>query len=135
MMQKTIKTLVVAMVLTVGFALPVFAQEVTDPTKVYTEDKFNIDEGKLIEDFHKGEVWRCNNYVEYLDGVIFNLNETVRIKQEVVTNYKWLSQYNPYYNTLIPQAERDLAQAKAWVDAYKQYRNAVQADLKVRYKY
>ena len=45
--MKVFKTLVVAMVLTVGFALPVFAQEVTDPKTVYTEDQFNIDEGKV----------------------------------------------------------------------------------------
>lgn len=134
-MKKRIKTLIAALVLIVVFAVPVMAQEVTDPTKVYKEDAFNIDEGKLIEDFHNGEVWRCNNYLEYLDGVIYNLNEVVRIKQEVVTNYKYLSQYNPYYTTLIPAAERDLAQAKAWVNAYKDYRKAVQADLKVRYKY
>lgn len=134
-MKKRIKTLIIALVLSAVFTVPVMAQEVTDPTKVYKEDAFNVDEGKLIEDFHNGEVWRCNNYLEYLDGVIYNLNEVVRIKQEVVTNYKYLSQYNPYYATLIPAAERDLAQAKAWVNAYKDYRKAVQADLKVRYKY
>ena len=134
-MKKRIKTLIAALVLIVVFAVPVMAHEVTDPTKVYKEDAFNNDEGKLIEDFHNGEVWRCNNYLEYLDGVIYNLNEVVRIKQEIVTNYKYLSQYNPYYTTLIPAAERDLAQAKAWVNAYKDYRKAVQADLKVRYKY
>lgn len=134
-MKKRIKTLIAALVLIVVFAVPVMAQEVTDPTKVYKEDAFNIDEGKLIEDFHNGEVWRCNNYLEYLDGVIYNLNEVVRIKQEVVTNYKYLSQYNPYYSTLIPAAERDLAQAKAWVEYYKQYKKDVQADLKVKYKY
>lgn len=134
-MKKRIKTLIIALVSSAVFTVPVMAQEVTDPTKVYKEDAFNVDEGKLIEDFHNGEVWRCNNYLEYLDGVIYNLNEVVRIKQEIVTNYKYLSQYNPYYTTLIPAAERDLAQAKAWVNAYKDYRKAVQADLKVRYKY
>ena len=133
--MKVFKTLVVAMVLTVGFALPVFAQEVTDPKTVYTEDQFNIDEGKLIEDFHKGEVWRCNNYVEYLDGVIFNLNETARIKKEVVTNYTELAKVNPYFNTLLPKAIKDYEEATGWVIAYKDYRNAVSADLKFRYKY
>lgn len=116
-------------------AVPVFAQEVTDPTKVYTENSFVADETKLQNEFHNSEIWRSENYVKYLDGVIYNLNETVRIKQEVVTDYMWLSQYNPYYASLIPQAERDLAQAKAWVTAYKEYRRAVQADLKVRYNY
>lgn len=133
--MKVFKTLVVAMVLTVGFSLPVFAQEVTDPKTVYTEDQFNIDEGKLIEDFHKGEVWRCNNYVEYLDGVIFNLNETARIKKEIVTNYTELAKVNPYFNTLLPDAIKQYNEAVGWVEAYKDYRNAVSADLKVRYKY
>ena len=134
-MKKLFKTLVVTALATAILAVPVFAQEVTDPTKVYTEEAFNIDEGKLIEDFHKGEVWRCNNYVKYLDGVIFNLEETARIKKEVVTNYTYLSQYNHYFATLIPQAQKDYETAVAWVNAYKAYRNAVAADLKVRYNY
>lgn len=134
-MKKVFKSLVVAMVLTVGFALPVFAQEVTDPKTVYTEDQFNIDEGKLIEDFHKGEVWRCENYVEYLDGVIFNLNETARIKKEIVTNYTELAKVNPYFQTLLPNAIKNYEEAVNWVNAYKVYRNAVAADLKVRYNY
>lgn len=135
-MKKRIRrVLAMVLVLTIMSAVPAFAQEVTDPTKVYKEDAFNIDEGKLIEDFHKGEVWRCENYVKYLDGVIFNLEETVRIKKEIVTNYKYLSQYNSYYASYISDAEKDLAEAEAWVAAYKEYRKAVQADLKVRYKY
>ena len=133
--MKAIKTLVVATLLTMVFALPVMAQEVTDPTKVYTEDKFNIDEGKLIEDFHKGEVWRCENYVSYLDGVIYNLNETARIKKEIVTNYTELAKVNPYFQTLLPNAIKDYDEAVAWVNAYKAYRQAVQADLKARYNY
>ena len=135
-MKKRIRRiLALVSVLTIIMAVPAFAQEVTDPTKVYKEDAFNIDEGKLIEDFHKGEVWRCENYVKYLDGVIFNLEETVRIKKEIVTNYKYLSQYNSYYASYIPGAEKDLAEAEAWVAAYKEYRKVVQADLRIRYKY
>lgn len=133
--MKAIKTVIIATILMGVFAIPVMAQEVTDPKAVYTEDQFNIDEGKLIEDFHKGEVWRCNNYVEYLDGVIFNLNETARIKKEVVTNYTELAKVNPYFNTLLPDAIKQYNEAVGWVEAYKQYRNAVSADLKVRYKY
>lgn len=135
MKRRIRRILALVSVLTIIMAVPAFAQEVTDPTKVYKEDAFNIDEGKLIEDFHKGEVWRCENYVKYLDGVIFNLEETVRIKKEIVTNFKYLSQYNSYYASYIPGAEKDLAEAEAWVAAYKEYRKAVQADLKVRYKY
>ena len=133
--MKKLKTIVVATVLAVVFTVPVMAQEVTDPTKVIKEETFNAGEELLVKDFHNAEVWRCENYIKYLDGVIYNLNEVVRIKQEVVTNYKYLSQYNPYYSTLVPGAERDLAQAKAWVEYYKQYKAACQADLKSRYHY
>ena len=134
-MKKAIKTLVVAVILTVGFCLPIMAQEVTDPEKVIKEETFTAGEDALAREFHNSEIWRSDNYIKYLDGVIYNLNETVRIKQEVVTNYKWLAQYNPYYNTLLPAAERDLAQAKAWVAYYEQYKKDAQADLKARYKY
>ena len=135
-MKKRIRrVLAMVLVLTIMSAVPAFAQEVTDPEKVIKEETFVAGEDALANEFHNSEVWRSENYVKYLDGVIFNLEEVVRIKQEVVTNYKYLSQYNPYYSTLVPAAERDLAQAKAWVQAYKEYKKAVQADLKVRYKY
>jgi hypothetical protein len=129
------RVIITAVALTFLMVVPVFAQEVTDPNKVIKEETFVAGEDALANEFHNSEVWRSENYVKYLDGVIYNLNEVVRIKQEVVTNYKYLSQYNPYYSTLIPQAERDLAQAKAWVEYYKQYKKAVQVDLKERYKY
>ena len=134
-MKKAIKTLILTSILTMVFAIPVLAQEVTDPEKVYKEEAFNIDEQKLIDDFHNGEVWRCENYVEYLDGVIFNLNETARIKKEIVINYTELAKVNPYFQTLLPSAIKDYETAVAWVDAYKAYRQAVSADLKVRYNY
>ena len=134
-MKNFLKLLFMVTVLTVLLAIPTFAQEVTDPEKVIKEETFTAGEDALANEFHNSEVWRSENYVKYLDGVIYNLNETVRIKQEVVTNYKWLAQYNPYYNTLIPQAERDLAQAKAWVEYYKVYKVKVQSDLKAKYNY
>lgn len=134
-MRRLIKTLLVCGILTIIMAVPAMAQEVTDPEKVIKEETFVAGEDYLVQDFHKMEVWRCENYVKYLDGVIYNLNETVRIKQEIVDNYKWLSQYNPYYATLVPAAEKDLAEAKAWVDYYVAYKQAAQADLKARYKY
>lgn len=129
------KVLALTIVMSILMAVPVLAQEVTDPNKVIKEETFVAGEDRLANEFHNSEVWRSENYVKYLDGVIYNLNETVRIKQEVVTNYKWLSQFNPYYATLIPQAERDLAQAKAWVEYYKQYKVQTQADLKAKYNY
>ena len=135
MRKRISKILIVTMVLTMLAAVPAFAQEVTDPTKVYKEEAFNADENLLIQDFHNGEVWRCENYVKYLDGVIFNLNETARIKKEIVTNYTKLAEVNPYFKTLLPNAIKDYEEAVSWVNAYKEYRKAVQADLKVRYNY
>lgn len=121
------------LIFTMLFAVPVMAQEVTDPTKVIKAETFNAGEGALQQEFKNSEVWRSDNYIKYLDGVIYNLNETVRIKQEVVTNYKYLSQYNSYYATLIPKAEYELNEAKAWVDYYKLYKANTQADFNVRY--
>lgn len=135
MKRKWFKAVVITAVMVGILAMPVMAQEVTDPKTVYTEDKFVVDETKLIEDFHKGEVWRCENYLEYLDGVIFNLQETARVKKEIVTNFTELSKVNPYFKTLLPRAIQDYNEAVAWVDAYKAYRKAVSADLKVRYNY
>lgn len=129
------KLILMLMLLTVIMAVPVFAQEVTDPEKVIKKEVFTAGEDALANEFHNSEIWRSENYLKYLDGVIYNLNETVRIKQEAVDGLKWLAQSNPYYSTLIPQAERDLAQAKAWVAYYKAYRVQVQSDLKARYKY
>ena len=134
-MKSLFKMMLLSALITLTFTVTAAAQEVTDPNKVIKEETFVAGEDALANEFHNSEIWRSENYVKYLDGVIYNLNEVVRIKKEVVTNYKWLSQYNPYYATLIPAAERDLAQAESWVAYYKQYRNAVQADLKVRYKY
>ena len=135
MKKRISKILVVISVLTVLFSVPVMAQEVTDPNKVIKEETFTAGEDKLANEFHSSEVWRSGYYLEYLDGVIYNLNEVVRIKQEIVTNYTELAKVNPYYNTLIPQAERDLAQAKAWVAYYQQYKKQAQADLKVKYNF
>lgn len=135
-MKKRWSKTIIASILLVGIlAIPVFAQEVTDPEKVIKEETFVAGEDALANEFHNSEIWRSDNYVKYLDGVIYNLEETVRIKKEIVTNYKYLSRYNSYYATFIPEAEKELAKAEAWVVVYKEYRKAVQADLKVRYKY
>lgn len=135
-MKKRIRRVfAMVLVLTIMSTIPVFAQEVTDPEKVIKEETFVAGEDALANEFHNSEIWRSDNYVKYLDGVIYNLEETVRIKKEIVTNYKYLSRYNSYYATFIPEAEKELAKAEAWVVAYKEYRKAVQADLKVRYKY
>lgn len=133
--MKTIYKVLLTTVVMLMFATPVFAQEVTDPHKVIKEETFVAGEDALAREFHNSEVWRSENYVKYLDGVIYNLNETVRIKKEIVTNYTWLSQFNPYYATLVPTAEKDLAEAEAWVAYYKDYKTLVHADLKMRYNY
>ncbi len=134
-MKRAIRIFAMSLLIMVVMAQAVMAQEITEPTKVIKEETFTAGEDALAQEFHNSEVWRSENYIKYLDGVIYNLNETVRIKQEIVTNYKWLAQYNPYYATLIPAAERDLAQAQSWVAYYKAYKAQAQADLKARYNY
>ena len=134
-MRTALKVFCITAILTAMLALPVFAQEITKPEQVITEQTFTAGEDALAQEFHNSEIWRCNNYLSYLDGVVYNLQEVVRIKQEIVANYKWLSQYNPYYASLIPQAEKDVADAQATVEYYKAYRVQAEADLKARYKY
>ena len=85
-MRRLIKTLLVCGILTIIMAVPAMAQEVTDPEKVIKEETFVAGEDALAREFHNSEIWRSNNYISYLDGVIYNLNETVRIKQEIVDN-------------------------------------------------
>lgn len=132
-MKCSIKVFMLTAIMTVLLAIPVFAQEVTNPKEVIKEETFNAGEDILAKEFHNSQVWRSDNYLKYLDGIIYNLNETVRIKKEIVDNYKWLSQYNSYYATLIPAAEKDLAEAQALVDYYKAYKIQVENDFKVRY--
>lgn len=134
-MKRSIRILAMSLLIMVVMAQAVMAQEVTDPEKVIKEETFVAGEDRLANEFHNSQIWRSDNYVQYLDGVIFNLNETARIKKEIVDNYKWLSQYNPYYATLIPQAQADYDKAVAWVDYYKAYKAQVQADLKAKFNY
>lgn len=133
--MNKIKVLLLSAVLTMLFAMPVFAQEVTDPTKVIKEETFNAEMELLEKDFHNMEVYRSTNYIKYLDGVIYNLEETVRIKREIITNYIYLSQFNPAFRDKIPQAQKDLDEAQAWVNAYKEYKKVVQGNQKIRYNY
>ena len=129
------KLLILSAVLTILMAVPVLAQEVTDPEKVIKEETFVAGEDKLANEFHASEVWRSENYISYLDGVIFNLNETVRIKKEIVDNYVYLSQFNPAFRDLIPQAQADYEKAVTWVEFYKAYKVNARNDLKARYNY
>lgn len=134
-MKRSIRIIAMAMLITVIMAQAVMAQEVTDPEKVIKEETFVAGEDRLANEFHNSQIWRSDNYVQYLDGVIFNLNEVVRIKKEVVDNYIYLSQFNPAFRDKIPQAQADYDKAVAWVNAYKEYRKAVQADLKAKFNY
>lgn len=134
-MKKLFKVTVLTALLTMVFCLPVMAQEVTDPEKVIKEETFVAGEDRLANEFHNSQIWRSENYVKYLDGVIYNLNETARIKKEIVDNYTWLSQFNPSFRDKIPQAQADYEKAVAWVNAYKEYRKVVQADLKAKFNY
>lgn len=134
-MKRIIRILAMSLLIMVVMAQAVMAQEVTDPEKVIKKETFVAEEDRLAAEFHNSQVWRSDNYLKYLDGVIFNLNETARIKKEVVDNYTYLSQFNPAFRDKIPQAQADYDKAVAWVNAYKEYRKAVQADLKAKFNY
>lgn len=159
--MKVLKTLLLIVCLLVFLTIPVYAQETTNPTSVIKADTLIAELSahhatveQQLEGFKKTQVIpavcdahvkvvetqlknyereRADNYLKYLDGVIYNLNETVRIKKEIVTNYTWLSQYNPQFGAMVPAAQADLAQAQAWVDAYKAYKTAVAQDFNTRY--
>ena len=133
--MRAIRILVMTMLIMVVMAQAVMAQEVTDPKKVIKEETFVAGENRLAAEFHNSQIWRSDNYVKYLDGVIYNLNETARIKKEVVDNYIYLSQFNPAFRDKIPQAQADYDKAVAWVDYYKTYKAQVQADLKAKFNY
>ena len=72
--MKALKVTLLTAILTMVFCLPVMAQEITDPEKVIKEETFVTGEDALANEFHNSEVWRSENYVKYLDGVIYNLN-------------------------------------------------------------
>lgn len=127
------KITILSLALTMLFSVNAFAQEVTNPNEVIKVETFTTTEDALAREFHNSEIWRSDNYIKYLDGVIYNLNETVRIKKEIVNNYEYLSKYNSYYATLIPQAQADLEQAKAWVEVYKVYKAESEKLLKAKY--
>ena len=159
--MRVLKSLILASIMTVVFAMPAMAQEVTDPNTVIKEEVLvneltahhatvekQLDYFKSTQvipavcDAHVATVrtqlknyerGRADNYLKYLDYVIYNLNETVRIKKEIVTNYTWLSQYNPQFATMIPAAQADVDKAELWVTVYKNYKSAVAQDFDTRY--
>ena len=140
-MRKFTKTIIVTAALTVLLAIPVMAQEVTDPKTVKTEAQLQ----KEIADHQQVVMTQLNaltatmadknaaaqhaavvmnqlknynraeadNYINYLNKVIINLKETERIKKEVVDNYTNLAKVNPTYAAMLPQATADYNAAVA----------------------
>ena len=140
-MKKAVKVLVVAAVLTVMFALPCFAQELTKVNPDVTEEQFIaanaahnatvVAQAKWVTDpmvdraaasrhlavvatqLKNSNREAADNYIDYRKKRVAGFKETERIKLEVVNNYKYLSQFNPYFATLIPAAEADYNNAVA----------------------
>lgn len=129
------RVILVALVLSMIMAVPVMAQEITTPEQVIKAETFNAGEEKLQKEFHNSEVWRAGTYLEYLDGVVYNLEEVARIKKEVVTNYTELAKVNPMYAQYIPSAVKDYETALRNVEYYKFYKKATTVDFHVRYNF
>lgn len=129
------RVILVALVLSMIMAVPVMAQEITTPEQVIKAETFNAGEEKLQREFHNSEVWRAGTYLEYLDGVVYNLEEVARIKKEVVTNYTELAKVNPMYAQYIPSAVKDYQTALNNVEYYKLYKKVTTADFHVRYDF
>ena len=129
------KLLITTAISIMVMAMPVMAQEITTPEQVIKAETFNAGEEKLQREFHNSEVWRAGTYLEYLDGVVYNLEEVARIKKEVVTNYTELAKVNPMYAQYIPSAVKDYQTALNNVEYYKLYKKATTADFHVRYDF
>lgn len=129
------RVILVALVLSMIMAVPAMAQEITTPEQIIKEETFNSGEEHLQTEFANSEKWRAGIYVDYLGGVVYNLEEVARINKEVVTNYTELAKVNPYYARFIPDAIKDYEKALYNIEYYKLYRKAVQTDFKVRYNY
>lgn len=160
-MSRFTRMLVITAALTVFCAIPVMAQEVTDPKTVITEAQFE----KALMDHQQAVATQLNavtasmadknaaakhaavvtsqlqrynraeadNYINYLNKVVINLKETERIKKEVVDNYTNLSKVNPTYAAMLPQAMADYNTAvAARVQAEANVAKAV-ADFKVMF--
>lgn len=67
----------------------------------------------VAEQIAKLNLAAAQNYITYLKGVVNNCKETERVKLEVVTNFTSLSQVNPSYAAMIPQAQAEYQAAVA----------------------
>ena len=143
-MKRLLKLALLTGILSVLFVVPAFAQEITVQKDIIPEEKLlaelnahNIEVYNQLQAFMKTQVDsvaanahamvvynqlkaynkdRANNFINYKKGVVYNLKEVERIKKEIVTNYQWLSQYNPYFQTLIPApcCGRPARPARSW---------------------
>jgi len=162
-MKKFLKTLIVIMVLTIATAIPCFAQELTPVSPDVTEAQFlnSIDAhnkvvAKQLEGFVATQInpviaqnhvnvvvtqlknynkAAADNYIDYRKKRVIGFKETERIKAEIVTNYKWLSQYNPAFANLIPQAEADYNAAVAIRKAEEAEIIKITNDFKILFPY
>ena len=160
-MKKFSKLVVISAALSVVFAVPAMAQEVTDPATITTEAQFistlaaqqstvetqlnsitssMADKGAASR--HAADVAaqvknynraEANNYIDYLSKAIVNLKETERIKKEVVDNYTNLSAVNPSYAAMLPQAMADYNKAVADRQQWEANLAKAKADFAVMY--
>ena len=160
-MRKLTRLFVIAAALTVIFAVPAMAQEVTDPATIKTEAQLiaeltahqNAVESQLQvvtsgmadknaaqqhadavhSQLRKYNRDEADNYLKYLDRAIINLKETERIKLEVVNNYTNLSAVNSTYAAMVPQAQADYNNAVAARQMWEANRAKAAADFDVMY--
>ena len=160
-MRKLSKLLVITTALTVIFAVPAMAQEITDPATIKTEAQL-ISEltahqstvetqlqaitssmadknaaaqhaATVHDQLKKYNRDEADNYLTYLDKAIINLKETERIKKEVVNNYSNLSSVNPTYAAMVPAAMADYNNAVAARQMWEANRAKAAADFAVMY--
>lgn len=161
-MKRKLRTLLLASaVITIMCAVPAMAQELTPVDPKPTEQEFiafttkhNTDVANQLNSFVKTQVnpvacqahvdtvvtqlknfnrGAADNYILYRQRRVAGFKETERIKLEVVNNYKWLSQYNPYFASLIPAAEADYNKAVAIRVNEEAAVNQITADFNVLY--
>ncbi len=140
-MKRFWKLFLLTSILTMMLGVTCFAQELTKVNPDVTEDQFIaavtahtntvVAQAKAVTDpmidraaasrhlevvanqLKNSNRIAADNYINYRKQRVVGLKETERIKLEVVNNYKYLSQFNPYFASLIPAAEADYNAAVA----------------------
>ena len=132
-MRKISRILITSIIISVFAAIPALAAE-PNPTisqieayKLQNTAQLNAEVNDLIKKAHgnpNGPQWSNHqaqvqaniakyylaadqNYVNYLQQIVVNKQETERVKLEVVNNYKSLANVNPEFAALLPAAEAD----------------------------